>query len=95
MPQYQLQIHQQARDELDSIEDWKQETLVDRLHSCSETREPTGHNYCEMLKEHDLFRVKAGDIRAICKLEQPVLLVLLVDKRDTVYNRIDTAANRL
>jgi mRNA-degrading endonuclease RelE of RelBE toxin-antitoxin system len=96
MPSYDIQIHRSAKRRLQQLPDDKRERLVDTIASVAEEREPTSHESVRPLEGHrDLFRVRAGDCRAVCTLSKPDLLVVAAGARKNVYDDIDAVAERV
>jgi mRNA-degrading endonuclease RelE of RelBE toxin-antitoxin system len=96
MTSYRLDCHVTAKRELDGLTDAERKRLVDTLTEVAETRKPTSHDSVRMLEgQSGLFRVRAGDCRAICSLEKPALLVLRCGHRNTVYENVDEIDDRL
>ena len=96
MPQYQIQLHPTAKDELDNLPDEEKDKLTDLLKQVSKTREPTAHAKASHLKgQKELFRVRANDARAVCKLDKPNLTVYRVGMRENVYDILDDIEERL
>jgi mRNA-degrading endonuclease RelE of RelBE toxin-antitoxin system len=96
MPRYRLDCHVTAKRELDGLTDAERQRLVDTLTEVAETRKPTSHESVRMLEgQPGLFRVRAGDCRAICSLEKPALLVLRCGHRSSVYENVDEIDDRL
>lgn len=96
MVSYDPVIHRTAKRELQALPREDRERLTDVLQAVAATREPTTHQKARMLEGQDgLFRVRAGDCRAICTLEKPELLVLRCGHRNEVYDDVDTVDERL
>lgn len=92
---YLVRFHRAAERELDGLEAPGAEDLHDRIYQASKCREPTSHRKVKHLEGgHGLVAVRAEGCRAICELVSPEFRVLLVDKRRTVYDRIDVAIQR-
>jgi mRNA-degrading endonuclease RelE of RelBE toxin-antitoxin system len=96
MPRYNLRVHTTAKRELSGLTDTQRERLTDTLTAVAEHRQPTQHDAVRMLEgQPGLFRVRAGDCRAICSLEKPFLLVLRCGHRNSVYDNVDEMDERL
>jgi len=67
------------------------DALRDTLHEVASRRSPTDHPKTSPLRNSQLpsglFRVRVGDWRAVCRLDQPRLEVICVAHRDEVYDR--------
>jgi mRNA-degrading endonuclease RelE of RelBE toxin-antitoxin system len=67
------------------------EALRDVLHEVAGYRSPTDHPKASTLRNSQLpsglYRVRVGDWRAVCRLDQPRLEVICVAHRDEVYDR--------
>ena len=96
MPSYHVTLHPTAKRELNDLPDSTRTELRDRLTDAAERREPSAHPSAKHLTGTDgLFRIRAEDTRAICRLEKPELQVLRVGKRSEVYDIIDDIDDRL
>jgi mRNA-degrading endonuclease RelE of RelBE toxin-antitoxin system len=96
MPSYDLRCHTTAKRELQSLADADRERITDTLTQVAAEREPTQHEAVRHLEGQDgLFRVRAGDVRAVCTLRKPDLLVLEVAYRKNAYANIDDLDGRL
>jgi mRNA-degrading endonuclease RelE of RelBE toxin-antitoxin system len=96
MPSYDLQCHTTAKRELQNLADDDRERITDTLSQVAAEREPTQHEAVRHLEGQDgLFRVRAGDVRAVCTLRKPDLLVVSVGYRKNVYDGIDSLDERL
>lgn len=94
-PSYDIQVHRRARDELNKLPDHPAEQLRQRITAASKQPEPSNHPKVQHLGHGEgLLGVRAEGARAIIRVEKPDLLVLLVDKRRRVYDRIDVAQDR-
>ena len=92
---YIARIHISAKRELEACPIDIQHELKDKIIQASELQEPSSHSDIRLLRGcNGLFRVRAGDFRAICDLVSPTLRVLLVDRRSRVYDRVDEAKAR-
>jgi len=94
-PSYRVTAHRSARNELDAIPAETREKLTDRIAEAAEFRQPTQQSDTAALRDADLFRVRAGQYRALCTLAKPELRVLVVAKRPNVYDRISEAESRM
>jgi len=96
VPQYNLKLHPTAEKELNSLTSDSRERITETLTSVARTEQPAAHSQSKHLNgQRGLFRVRAGQIRAVCILEKPHIWVLKVGKRDTVYRYIDEIEERL
>jgi len=96
MVAYETVIHLAADRELNALDDADRDRLTDVLTEVAERRQPTDHEKASHLDGQDgLFRVRAGELRAICRLEKPTLQILKVGHRDTVYRDVDDLDERL
>lgn len=96
MPSYQIQIHTTAKRELQALDERPRDRLTDTLAAVAREREPTSHEAVRPLEGHTgLFRVRVGDVRAVCSLQKPNLLVLKIGPRKSVYESIDSVDDRL
>lgn len=94
-PAYELEIHAGARRELYDLPTPVRDDITDRLLAASETRQPASIRCAKSLNDHErLFRIRAGDYRAVCALERPTIFVLAIDERERIYDRLDIAKNR-
>ena len=90
MVSYQPVLHPTAERELNSLDDSERNRLVDVLHEVAGTKEPTKHEKCKILEgQRGLFRVRVGDVRAVCRLNKPKLIIGKVGMRKEVYTDID------
>lgn len=95
MPRYETQIHTTAKRELESLDADARDRLTDTIIDVAETEEPTSHSAVRALEgQSGLFRVRVGDLRAICTLVKPELRVLKVGHRAHVYDVIDEIDSR-
>ena len=95
MPHYQIELHPTADDELGELSTDARDRLTTALVAVSKEREPTSHPTAKQLEgQPGLFRVRAGDARAVCELSKPRLLVYRVGTRDEVYDVIDEIDRR-
>jgi len=92
---YETTIHRQARTELHRVPERTRDELVAKVKGAACRRQPTEHPDVKVLRNYDMFRVRAGRHRALCTLQQPEVRVLLVDHRDKVYDRQAEAAARM
>lgn len=90
MPRYELLVHTTAERELSDLDREDRERLTDTITAVAEQRQPTSHDAVRPLEgQPNVFRVRVGDVRAVCQLEKPNLLVLRVGYRKNVYDGID------
>jgi mRNA-degrading endonuclease RelE of RelBE toxin-antitoxin system len=92
---YNLQLHTSARDELQQLPDEYRERMTDALTEIAATRQPTTHPATKQMNGGDLFRVRAGDYRAIAHLDKPDLLILRVGHRSHIFSNKKRLGNRL
>ncbi len=96
MPQYDLAIHHSAERELDNLPTEKRSQLIDELRTVATYEQPSGYARAKHLSGQDkLFRVRSGDVRAICKLDKPHIRIIKVGERDGVYDDVDEIDDRL
>jgi len=95
MPRYQPTLHPTAERELNELNPTDRNRLTDALTDVAETREPTSHPKTKSLEgQPGLFRVRVGDVRAVCTLSKPELRILRVGYRSDVYEIIDEIDDR-
>ena len=93
---YEIALHKTAERELNDLEDTKADRLRDALRDVSRQEQPTQHDKVKQLEgQRGRFRVRVGDVRAICQLDKPNLLILKVGNRKNVYDGIDNIGDRL
>lgn len=96
MVSYQPLLHTTAERELQQLPRADRERLTDVLKDVAATREPSRHEKARDLEgQPGMFRVRVGDVRAICTLEKPSLLILRVSHRSDVYEKVDELDERL
>jgi len=95
MVSYNPVLHTTAERELHELDDADRERLTETLKDVAETRSPTTHEKTKQLEgQSGLFRVRVGNIRAICKLRKPELRILRIGHRQNVYDVIDELEDR-
>jgi len=95
MASYKPTLHPTANRELNQLAPNERDRLTDALTSVAEHREPTSHPKTKSLEGQDgLFRVRVGDVRAVCALCKPELRILRVGYRSDVYEIIDEIDDR-
>jgi len=88
-------IHRAAERELSAVTAAAGDELTKRLRQLGEYEQPTNAPYVKQLSDDDsLWRVRIDGYRAICRLDKPMLQVLLIGTRKRVYDRLDVAADR-
>lgn len=93
---YDVRCHRDARHELDQVPEEPRQALVDLAYDAATFREPSSHPNAELLNGRGgLFRLRAGDYRAICGLDKPAVVLVAAGRRETVYDGLDDARNRL
>ena len=93
---YSVVIHRRALDELQAFDSDVGHDLRERVLDAATERQPKSHPCVEQIESYEpLLRVKGDGVRAIVALDPPTLLVLLVDTRRVVYDRLDVALARL
>jgi len=93
--QYEVVIHRAAETELANLTGELADDMHNLLKQLAFVEEPHSQPYVKDLSEWDgLFRVKVRKGRAICMLEKPAIVVLAVGKRDTIYDKLEIAAQR-
>lgn len=93
---YRPVLHNRAHDELLDLPREQRTRIRETIQAVAETREPTNHEKAKHLTgQVGKFRVRAGEIRAVCSLDKPRLIVWKVGHRDSVYENIGkTLADR-
>jgi mRNA-degrading endonuclease RelE of RelBE toxin-antitoxin system len=95
MVSYDITIHRSAKRELQTLEDSDRSRLTDAIADVAREKQPTHHEKARILEgQSGLFRVRVGDMRAVCELCKPSLQVLSVGYRDNVYDCIDSINER-
>jgi len=90
MPQYDPLIRVSARRDLYGLPREERNALRRVLKSVARKEQPSHHPKAKPLEGFgDLFRVRTGDVRAVCKLACPHLLILKCGKRNGVYDDMD------
>lgn len=94
-PAYDLELHRGARRELYDLPVDARDTLTDAILAAGAQRQPATHDAVKKLRDATgLYRVRAGDYRAVCTLDKPTWYVLCIDERERVYDRLDVARRR-
>lgn len=94
-PEYLLRVHRSAESELGNVTGQPGQVLVDRLRELKKHEQPTQLNYVKQMEDHNgLYAVKVEGFRAIFTLSKPAVLVLLIDTRARVYDRLTVAKER-
>ena len=94
--QYKLTCHEQAQGELEGLEETDKNALTETLAEIASLREPSNHEKVKLMRNlNGLFRVRQGDTRAFCYLEQPELRVVMVGYRNKFYERKHEAQERM
>lgn len=92
---YFLVIHTAAQSELNQVPQQTRNALRRTIKETAALQRPTDHSRAKPLRHADnLFRIREGKYRALCDLSLPYLRCLLVDHRDTVYDRTGEAMGR-
>lgn len=92
---YRAYIHRGALSELGSIPDENAEELKSITRNASRLQQPSSHPSIKLLKgESGMFRIRSQKYRAVADLQPPKLRILLVDHRDTCYDKIGVAKER-
>lgn len=96
---YDAELHHSAEGELEDVPHEERELLTDRVIEAAGYKDPTDAPKVKHLNgdyADGLFRVRGGKWRAICCLEKPRLVVLLVEKRKRSYDdhKIEAAQRR-
>jgi len=90
MVSYEPLIEVSARRDLYALPREERDKLRRVLKDVAEREQPTHHEKTKNLQGFEqVFRVRCGNTRAVCKLEKPNLLILRVNTRDKVYDGID------
>jgi len=96
MPHYQIQLHTTAERELNDLPQSDRDALTSALRDVAERRQPTQHTSVKHLEgQPGLWRVRAGNARAICTLQKPSVIVLRCGPRESVYDDVDSVHERL
>ena len=96
MVSYEPLLHRTAERELNELPRDDRNRLTQVLQDVAQTRAPTGHEKVRELEgQSGLFRVRVGDLRAICALKKPSLLILCIGYRKDVYDAVDSINERL
>ncbi len=87
MPAYEVRIERRALATLGKAEEGARKRLLERIWSLKENPRPHG---CVKLRGRDLYRIRAGDDRAVYAIRERLLLVLVikVGHRRDVYRGI-------
>lgn len=96
-PAHDIHVHKRAMAELEQLRgEFDIGDLEARIRAAAREREPRKHPTVDGLEGDDrLLKVRGDGVRAVCSLVSPYLLVLLVDKRRRVYDRLPVALARL
>jgi len=95
MVEYQLLAHRAAKRELETLPAKAEHDLREVIDEVAATEQPSQHERAKPLEgQPGLFRVRAGDARAVVTLDKPCLLVLRVGLRKDVYRDIDSIHRR-
>jgi len=90
MVSYRPLIEVSAQGDLYDLPREDRSDLRRTLKDVAATKQPTHHPKAKQLEgQPGLFRVRVGNVRAICELEKPNLLIRRVGERKTVYEDID------
>lgn len=96
MVAYEPVLHVKAERELNALPSDERDRLTSLIKDVAAEREPTTHPRARHLEgQRGLFRLREGNVRAICALDKPALKVLCVGERDSVYENIDEVDQRL
>lgn len=96
MVAYDPILHVKAQRELNTLPSEDRARITSLIKDVAEEREPTTHPRARHLEgQQGLFRLREGDVRAICALSKPNLAVLKIGERDSVYENIDDVDERL
>lgn len=96
MVSYEPLLHRTADRELNALNTDARDRLTDVLRDVAAEREPTSHEKVRDLEgQPGMFRVRVGDVRAICTLDKPHLLILRVAHRRDAYENVDDLDERL
>lgn len=96
MPQYNLLAEANAVASLESLEAETAERVRATLEEVAGLEQPTSHPKCKCLTEQlkGLLAVRVGTVRCICEFDKPDFRLLMVGRRDTVYERGSEAVDR-
>jgi len=90
MPRYDPLIKVSAQRELYSLPREERNALRRVLKNVARKEQPSHHAKAKSMAGFgDLFRVRVGDVRAVCVLRSPHLLILRCGKRNGMYDDID------
>lgn len=95
MPHYTIQLHTSAKRQLDALDRHVYNRITSVLTEISHCEKPTSHEKCTNLKGQDVYKIRVGDYRVLCKLQKPELKVLKIDRRNTVYQNVDEFLDRV
>ena len=75
MASYRLLIKPSAAKELEAVPKKDRQRIVTRIRDLSVEPRPPG---CERLSSQDLYRVRQGNYRIVCTVQDPDLVVVIV-----------------
>jgi mRNA-degrading endonuclease RelE of RelBE toxin-antitoxin system len=91
MPNYDIQIHQEAKANLSSLDTTHRERITNTIVEVSGYRKPSDHSKCKVLNnnpKNTLYKIRVGDFRVLLELDKPNLNVLKIGDRDNFYSEI-------
>lgn len=90
MPRYNPVLHTRANQELNELPEDERKRISDTIKEICECEKPTSHEKTKHLKgQAQAFRIREGEVRAVAKLDKPLLKILKVGRRNGVYADID------
>jgi len=81
-----LEYKPQALDYLRSLEVVIRKRIVNKMEFFAAQENP--FKSAKHLTDYNVYRFRVGDYRVICDIDRDTITVLLVDKRDNVYKRL-------
>lgn len=97
-PKYQLQVAQEAIDNLHSLPADDQMRVESILDEVAKNEKPTDHPKVKVLNNNQpekLYKIRIGDHRAVAQLDKPLLKILRFDRRSKVYESINDLYEQL
>ncbi len=94
-PRYKPVLHEKADQELRQLTAKEQNNISDVIMDVCESRSPITHQKVKHLAgQDDAFRIRSGEIRAVCVLDKPMIKIVKIGRRNGVYGDIDTCLNQ-
>lgn len=92
---WHLTAHTSAENELQSVPQPYRREIKRIAQEASEKRQPSEHRDISIMRDASgIMRIKVDGYRALCDLDKPAFRILLVDERETVYNKLKEAEKR-